>query len=92
MDTRPRRLCLAVAFGPKRDANSYADCYSNRYGNADTDGYADGDANCNCHTDTYRHTNTYRIANSITDTHAIAYTYSSAIAQYLYPGASVSRR
>ena len=88
MDARPRRLCLAVALGSKRDANSYADCYSNR--NADRNSYADCYSNRyaygNSHT--YCYADTYRIANSNTD----AYSYPSTVAQYLYPSAGVDRR
>ena len=85
MDARPRRLRLALAFGPKRDANSYADCYSNR--NADRNSYADCYSNRyaygNSHT--YCYADTYRITNAVTDAD------SSAVAQYLHPGAGVDR-
>ena len=57
LDARPRRLCLALAVGPKRDANSYADRYS--HGNANRDTVADSNAHADriTYSDANAHTN-----------------------------------
>ena len=94
MDAWPRRLCLALAFGPERHADSYAksnpDSYSYSKPNAHTYSYSYSHGYTNGHSNAYCDADTYRIANSLTDPYT--YTHAGAVAQYLYPGASVDRR